>query len=243
MASLDKIYHLGAGFPLYFLCIQYSIGILLLLFLITGIYNIISNINGQDCEPTVNAEKIYCLQGYIISYAISNKKEHAELLTAQVAVNLGGVLAIILFFHFFRYQFRKVEIEAEDKTTTPSDYTVVIEGIPPTATEEEISHFFEGFGTEAMPIKIARVIKPYVMSDYIELTNKMNEIKQQQFELKNSESLPPSDEMRLKKLDNEFQKAERKLAALKTQKPEYSSVAYVTFEIADRKIEIVVIIP
>lgn len=230
-ASLDKLYHLGAGFPLYFMCIQYSVGILVLLFLITGIYNIISNAHAKDCEPFVNAEQIYCLDGYITSYTISNKRQHTDLLTAQVAVNLGGVLAIILFFHFFRYQFRKIEIEAEDKTTTPSDYTVSIDGIPPKATEDDISHFFQGFETETTPIKIVRVIKPLIMSDYIELTNKIHEINQQQTELKkNSEA----NKMRLGRLDKDLQRAEKKLAALKNQKPEYSSIAYVTFEMASQ---------
>lgn len=243
MAGLDKLYHLGAGFPLYFMCIQYSVGILLLLFLITGIYNIVSNSYAKDCEPFVNAANIYCLQGYITSYAISNKRQHSELLTGQVAVNLGGALAVILFFHFFRYQFRKIEIEAEDKTLTPSDYTVAIDGIPPKASKEEIEHYFEGFGTEAMPIKIARIIKPFAMCEYMEMTDKLKEIKDQQHELKkHSESLTPVDELRLKRLDNEYQRTEKRLTELKDKPPEYSSIAYVTFETANRKLEIVIII-
>jgi len=75
--SLYRLYHLGSGYTLYFKYIKYAIGFLVVLLLVTGIFNLVTNLMSGDCDDAqllgTKAEN-YCTEGYILSFTIANKK-------------------------------------------------------------------------------------------------------------------------------------------------------------------------
>lgn len=238
-AELDQLYHLGSGFALYFRFIKYTIGMLVLTMLISGIYNLVTNSISDGCAPkTLPAEiieEVYCVQGYILSYAIPNKRGESNYLLAQAAVNLGVVVAIMFFFHYIRYRFRKTEVEADDKTITPSDYTIVIEGLPPATTNKQIVDWIKTFQTESMPLIVEKIIRPFDINEYIKLTSQRNAIlkDEEQHEKPKAHAMSASEK---KKKDAQFKEIEDKLTALKQEGVlQKCPVAYVTFRTAARK--------
>lgn len=229
-AGLEELYHLGTGFALYFKFIKYSIGILTLIMLTMGIFNLVTNVVTGDCTIENSNGDAYCVQGYILSFTIPNKKENKELLLAQTGVNLATVIIVMFFFQYLRYQFRKTEVEAENANITPSDYTVVIEGVPPEATKGEIETWIDGFSKPEKPLKVVRTIKPRAITNYVDLKNQEKVLLEQQTELKSKEDpLTQSETKKMKRLDSNLGKLRKQLDTLKNKEFEHTPVAYVTF--------------
>ena len=75
---------LGAAFPLYFVLIKYCIIVASLIFFISGMYGILTNMVGDDCIDltkigTRDLNKI-CVRNWITEYSLGNKKNRNDLL-------------------------------------------------------------------------------------------------------------------------------------------------------------------
>jgi len=178
---LIELSDLGTGYPLYFRFFKYSIGALLLIIALSGMYNLISNVKEGACKQSQEEAKdetseTYCIEGYNMSFALSNKRDNPGLLTAQIALNLVTVIAIIIFFQIMRYRFRKMKIAADEKTIRPSDYTVQLQNIPFEAKKSDIREWiYKTFPNENLDI--VRVIRTHAIGEYIKLINTGSELR------------------------------------------------------------------
>lgn len=153
----------------------------MLILSLSGMYNIISNVKEGDCklvqeEITDETAETYCIEGYNMSFALSNKRDNQGLLTAQIALNLVTVIAIIVFFQIMRYRFRKMKIAADEKTIRPSDYTVQLQNIPLEAKKSDIRAWIHNtFPGENL--EIVRILRTHAIGEYIKLINTSSELR------------------------------------------------------------------
>lgn len=146
---------------------------------IAGVYNIISDIIGEDCDPPVDDSQ-FCVRNYVAIMHIANKRDHSVLLRVQLILHLITTVAVMLFFHFIRYRVRKVSIDADDRTVTPSDFTLKIDGIPPGVTDEELLKWIKSFEVEGKPDKVfevQKITRAYKILHYLHLFGQKNHVK------------------------------------------------------------------
>jgi len=151
--------------------IKYAAVLLVSVFFISGLFNIITNFDGNDCpaEEHEDDSDSFCRQGIILKFALSNKRDHPGLLNTTLILNMSSVVVIILFFHFLRYQFRKAETIVDAETVTPSDYTLELKGVDPSMSDEAIISWLQGFGTTKNPVEVVKINRAYNIKTYIQL--------------------------------------------------------------------------
>ncbi len=218
--ELSKIYHLGSGYSLYFTFIKYSIFLLIVLLLGSGVFNLITNYLGDSCAKVADKEtKQYCVQDYIGKFTIANKRDKDEHLQTQVILNFLTILLTIIFFHYIRYQVRRTKIEADDHTVTPSDYTVRLSNLPLQIPSSEIRQWIEGMSTPSHPLKVKKVIRSYDIAEFVDLN--------QQKEVLHVALKREMDESHLI-IESKIEELDTKLNANK--RLNFASIAYVTLE-------------
>jgi len=237
-AGVSSFYHLGSGYPLYFRFIKYAIAMLLAMLLVSGIYNLVTNVVQGDCtSQDSTAPYTYCIKGYILSFTLANKRENKDFLTAQLALNLATVIVIMVFFHYLRYQFRKTEIAADDATVTPSDYTIEIENIDADACNSEIKQWLMTFATPEQPIEVERIVRPYAINKYIEVVNKISNLKTQRNTITHSgQALNSEQQTRIQTIDTEVQTLETQVNQLKKEGLKKATLIFVTFRKAEQAV-------
>lgn len=166
--ELSSLYHLGSGYALYFQFTKHCIALLTIMFGISGIYNLYTNYQSGDCgDVPVTSGTQYCLEDWVITFTIANKRDHIDELSVQLMLNLLTIIAIAIYFHYIRYQTRKTIIAADDETITPADYTLQLKGVPEGASEEDIKSWLENQADPEHPIKVQKVCKTYEISRYV----------------------------------------------------------------------------
>ena len=176
-----------------------------------------------DCidSPNYVDGKPFCTSGFISVTSIANKRDDDELLTIQVGLNLVAVVLIILFFHYIRYQLRKVAIEADDRTVTPSDYTIKVAGIPKNATDEEIKVWIQDFSTVEQPIECRKIVRAHNIKGYAENEAEKDRLRKEiKSELDQNRKIVL--EYEIQQLENEWK------IKLEGQDEKYTSKAFVT---------------
>lgn len=68
---------------------------------------------------------------------------NTDLLSIQNYIVLTFVVVNIFLFHFFRYNFRKIEEECDDIVNSPSDYAVILRRLPEQITKEDLELMVE----------------------------------------------------------------------------------------------------
>jgi len=227
-ADLSELYHLGSGYPLYFQFIKYSIALLVLLFIGGGMFGIITNGFGDSCAPLSHEEHInqYCVKDYIGMWTIANKRDRENALQIQLILNFVTVVLAIIFFHYIRYEVRKMKIQADDDTVTPSDYTVRLSNVPIDIRNKEIKAWIEGFGTPDDPIVVRKITRSYDLVEYMQLIQEREIL----IQAKNNEF----DQINKEVLDSQIDKVNNKLRELKTKNLKHARVAYITMEKAQQ---------
>jgi len=228
---VDQLSHLGSGYPLYFKFIIYCIKLLVIMMITSGLYNLISNIAEGDCSSAMETtERVYCLKGYIISFSLSNKRDNPSLLQVQLVLNLLTVIIIMVFFHVLRYHFRKMEIEADMMTLTPSDFTIEIQNISRTATNKEIEEWIMKFGNEKQPLNIKRIVRTYDINKYVKLVNKKKALEVKKAQLNCSQNGEVCQGKK-EKIDLELEKVSTEIKEMKDSGTlQKCPVVYITFE-------------
>lgn len=204
--------------------IKYAGVLLLSVFLISGLFNLITNFHANDCpeEDPDSATSSFCRQGVILKFAISNKRDHFGLLNTTLILNLSSVVVIIFFFHFLRYQFRKAETIVDSETVTPSDYALELKGVDPSMTEEAIKNWLQGFGTAKNPVEVVKVNRAYNIKTYVRL------IKEKESLLKKKAKYDQNNE-NTDQICARIDEIERSLEDLRKQKPEPTHVIFAVF--------------
>lgn len=116
---------LGPGAPLFFHFNRYIIYLLAIMVAVFVGFSIFSNATSSDCQST-NA----CITDGFTLLSIINKSSNTKYLAIQSYISLGFVLVTIIYFHYFRYQARKLEQECDDITNSPSDYAIILRRLP-----------------------------------------------------------------------------------------------------------------
>jgi len=175
--NLKSIYHLGSGYALYFRMVKYSISLLVIFFGL-GIFNIITNAISHDCGPASDDPQatLYCIEDYISIFSVANKRNNEYALQVSLVLSFVTVVMIILFFHYIRYQIRKTKVEADDRTISPSDYTLKLIGVSSDISNQDIKEWIESFATSDQPIKVEKVIRSYDIYDLIKLMKNREEL-------------------------------------------------------------------
>ena len=146
---------LGSGFPLFFEFMKYGIGMLFMIMLIAGLYNISTNIDSNDCSTGLEIHDKPCVHDYFTDTSLVNKALHNDYLHAQEILNLISVLFCIFFMHVLRYKQRKLAFECDLSIVTASDYTLQIGNLPENLEEEKLVTFIESLPTKNdEPIKV-----------------------------------------------------------------------------------------
>jgi len=225
-SKLEDLYHLGSGYALYFRLTKYCIGLLAIIFAFSGLFNIYTNFHENNCAPEDDPDKLeYCIQDYIINYALPNKRNNISLLNTQLILNLLCVVAIFCFFQYTRYKLRKTVSEAEHLTTTPSDYTIRVVGIPPETKDEDIISWIEGLGDSTHHIKCKKVNRSFDISDYIKLHERKDRLVTQ--------SIQEHDHISKYVLQEDIYDIDTHLRNLKGGDLKFTNTVFISFEKPD----------
>ena len=167
--ELYNLYPLGSGYVLYFRLLKYSIWLLGLLFLTSGLFNTItSGLNNGCSQKDGSNGSEYCIQDLIVTFTIANKRTSFDLLEIQMILNMLTVFMIIIFFQYIYYKVRKTIAETDEQTITPSDYTIMVNGIEPTTEDSEIIKWVESLGDAKNLIKCTKINRAYDIKEYVD---------------------------------------------------------------------------
>ncbi|CAD8092456.1 unnamed protein product [Paramecium primaurelia] len=166
---------LGAGMPLYFEYIKACILMLIVMFVTSGDYNIITNIAfGQSCQSLDKSigfeidEKAVCIFNWVTGLSLANKREDQEFIDLQQMLNLISMLTLIILFQYFRKEQRAFDTEIDSNTYYASDYTILLKNIP-THTEGLKNDDFDQDLKDYLEVYIERTYeKPIEVLDYEE---------------------------------------------------------------------------
>jgi len=173
-SSLKRTYHLGPGYALYFQFFKYCIFFLILVFVCSGLHNLLTSAVGNDCADEFTKGGVnYCNQGLAMTYSLANQRNNADSLTLQNILNVLTLLGSIWYFQYVHFHMRKKIMEADRMTITPSDYTIQIKGLPTDPDkylykDSEIIEFIEQHSAEDVQIRVKKVVRAYAISEYIE---------------------------------------------------------------------------
>jgi hypothetical protein len=214
---------LGSGYALYFVFIKYSIFILSIILATSGMFNLIANLSNENCRPEGNADK-FCTEDYISYTTIANSRDKPATLKTQIFLNFLTVVALILFVQFMRYRMRKIAIDVDDLTTTPSDYTVILEGVPTNITDRQLKDWLYKFETPENHLEIEKVIRTWEIKDFVKTEKLKTEIQQRLAQ----------PNVKAKEYEHQLKEIERDLRRIK-RKQALTPVAFVIFKRAQRK--------
>lgn len=204
---------------------------MVIILVISGIYNIITTVTSSNCGDTGTAdnEEQFCTEGFIGSFTIANKSNNIGSLTAQLALNLCTVVAVTLFFHILRFQFRKMVIDVDNETITPSDFTLILKGVPPLINDDEIIKWMESLATEKNSVEVKKINRSYDIKNYIHYTEKkMSLVKKRDWQVYKNDTL------QIRLLEEKIEEVEKNLEELRKSKFVHTEIAFVTFKTALR---------
>lgn len=124
---------------------------------------------------------------------------NTDLLSIQNYIVLTFVVVNIFLFHFFRYNFRKIEEECDDIVNSPSDYAVILRRLPEQITKEDLELMVEKRRAELTEeekaktenLKIDHIVLSFHMGEYTRVRNEnLEKLKELISEDKESEFKP-----------------------------------------------------
>lgn len=125
-----EIFLLNAGSAMFFTFIKMAIVYLLLRFLISDCYNLITNTNAKSCDDVANIQ--HCKNNVVARFSSYNKgsTDDEPFLYVVDILNLAAIVCSIIFFLYYRrYQYEIYEV-ADVANVSQSDFTIFAEEIP-----------------------------------------------------------------------------------------------------------------
>ena len=173
---------IGSGYVMFFKLITWYAG-LMLVFAIIAVVKAIANANGDGClstadlppnsDPYTSASLPVCVKDWVSVHSVANygifKTDESELLWMMMVLIVNWV--VLSAFHQLVGVTAK---QAEKLSDTPSDWTVMVKGLPDDENEDHITRNFEAYGTMGtLPCKVKKVCLAYNSSEYEELEKKV----------------------------------------------------------------------
>lgn len=84
-----------------------------------------SNAVGNTCSLDVT-----CIASAFNIIAIINKQSNIEFLSIQTYLALSFIVVTIIYFHYFRYKARQLQLICDEVVDSPSDYAIIIRRLP-----------------------------------------------------------------------------------------------------------------
>ena len=165
--NLEKLYHLGFCFPLYFHFVKYCIVVVFMVLCISGIFGLFYNYNSYQND----------FDGIVVNMDDDN-------ITWYFWLNLFTIVIIIISFQIFREHQTLITHECNKKIISPSNYTLIIRGLYGLCyTEEEIKKFLQermmnvsDVSTSIEELNIRKVILTYNIEEFTILIEKRYKI-------------------------------------------------------------------
>ena len=141
------------------------------MFAIGGIYNLYTNLQGNFCVPLNNkmvqvnlSDSENCTRNLPNALSLANKLKDQQAIGLQQWLNLTTVVALIIYFQYFRHKQRSVSIKLDENTVSPSDFTFVVSNVPIRSAQTIKNDLEEFFKTHGLPDKQQLTIKRIVLA-------------------------------------------------------------------------------
>ena len=251
-----KLDFLGVGIPLFLDFIKNCIYVLLMILLISGVYNFYSDLNGKDCLSEEQLKKMYsgksslsfkktlkysnklCLLGWKTMISFANKRTNKKSVLYQELLNLAAIIIIIIMLQFFRYSQRKINVQYDENNVTPEDYTVMLKGIPKTDDMDD-NLVKQEIERQVEDVNVVKVCFSYDLSEYYNVINSKSKVLSQKKKKLNN-GLEINDE-EIIQLDYELENIKKKLSELELKYlnggeiQDFTGFAFVSFRTESEK--------
>lgn len=223
----SELYHLGAGFPLYFEFLGFCGVLIIIMLAISGGYNFVTNLLGEDCENNLLLERKdsrFCDPSRISLTSFVNKRYSTDEIEINNWLNLATVVIMLLAFHFHRRRTIFTNREVDNSQQTPADYTITIINLPLKVTDQQIKDFIEKELFYDRKIEIVKIVRGYNIRNYVLLNRRKHKIQIQ---------LLKDDVQNKDKLQKELDSIKKSLDVLENESAnslETSPYVYITFE-------------
>ena len=138
---MNNLKYLGSGIPLFSDYALFSFVVLIVSFLVYGLYLSIYFHNGTHCDYEGGD---YCGTGWQSRYTAGNVNfVEVRWIEAFLMVVLLAII-IALRIGFFAWA-RKKDSVIDFENCTPSDFTVMVTGLPKTTTPNQVKKAFEDY--------------------------------------------------------------------------------------------------
>ena len=240
--SVDKLYFLGIGIPLIFQFACFCIASLTIMSITYSFWAIYYNSSKSVCLERNEVEEGYCGREWATISSIGNTElslKHTE----KLLTILTFLVFLVMRVWYFR-DARKKESKLCCENLSPSDYTVMITGIPRNSSEKEVRRIFESFigldcqkmvGNFGSPQGIFRVNFAYHLSDYIRYSRLKNNLIKKIFKEKlkvnpNRQKILIGEEY-IRQYDQKLAVLREKYCHLRNRKEEmFTGICFVTFQ-------------
>ena len=218
--SRKELFFLGAGFPMFFQFIILSIGLLLLIFLLSSLFNVATNLKLDACEGgDLFIHGKICVPTWWIRISLLSKYGHDNFLSGQGINNLITVICAIIYLQFFRYKQRVEADSCDEKLISASDFAIEVRGLPLTDNLQDIRREFERkleheLGYKFHMMKLVLVNRSFTISDLVEILNKNAEFVKKKTKLDRWITLKEGENI---KKSMKLQKNEKQLNSLKIE--------------------------
>ncbi|KAL4498325.1 hypothetical protein ABPG72_013131 [Tetrahymena utriculariae] len=234
---------LGSGYPLFFSFTKYCLYILATILFTSGAYNLWTNYNGKYCLTKKQIKQglpLFCEADYISTLTIINKANDESAMAMQNILNLFTTILLIVLCLFYRNEQKQIDYDVDAEEITPSDYTIMIKGIPQDMTEQELKEqlvsFRENDEENNDPLVVSDITYIYNVKHVKDINNKVHLlVKQKQEALKKIED-ENSEEFRNVQSDWDDKiyfvllQSLSYLKCVKDDKTQFTGYAFVSFE-------------
>lgn len=176
----------------------------LIIFIVSGIFNIITNLQIDGCnQPSyLYVFDKRCEPTWWTRISLVSKSETDPYETDQEVTNLITVVFCIIFLQICRFYQRKEAFKCDVKLVTVSDYSIEVTGFPVETKLSEIRDFFLGLESLInMNLHIIDINRSFFISDFVESTRKMEDLIRQKTSLELHISLSENELLEKKKFE------------------------------------------
>ena len=152
--DVEQLSSLGVCFPLYFSYIKFCVVLLCICLSISGIMNLIYNLQGTNCNDYGNS--FICKISFM---NVLDSNEGVQNLNRQSLLNTITIIVLLIAFEIYRYYQRGVAYQNRTKYSV-SDFALFISFLPNNFNQDEIEDFLN-FHLKLLNRPTTKVVKIY----------------------------------------------------------------------------------
>ena len=162
-ADTNDFVHMGSCFPLYFDFIKFCSILMLMLFLTSGIFLILSNdVFGGVCHKYMNTTSLVCGLSFID--LLSHDQNNVKIIRMLCIFIFIDVFIIILCLEMFKISMHLKGKDLDGQEIKVNDFTVILSHLPPNTSPNDLKEFIlQKFDK---PAKIEKIYFIYDFSEY-----------------------------------------------------------------------------